>query len=250
LVANATANVTVLDAPEAPRILPDDFFLDENVANETLVGRLFAWDEDADENATLRYAVVGGSGAALFSVNSWNGSLYTRWHIDFESAPEVDGRRLHTVDVRVEDVTGRSAVATANVTIVDLNDPPRIVGRYNFSIAEDAAVDDSVGVPLIGSDEDAGDNGTLTFELLEGTGTAFFVIDPSRGNISVAQPLDYETAPVVDGRRMLTLVASVRDGAGLRGNTTVNVTITDVNERPWASAVLHLNVSEMSAPGT
>ena len=91
---------------------------------------------------------------------------------------------------------------------------------YDFTVAEDAAVDDEVGrVTATDSDMD-----TLTYSITAGNRDGNFGIDDSTGAITVAGTLDHETT---DSYR---LTVQVDDGRGKTATATVDITVSDVLE--------------------
>ncbi len=95
---------------------------------------------------------------------------------------------------------------------------------YSFSIAEDAAVGDTVGT-VSASD---GDNDSLTYTIESGDSDGKFAISSS-GAVTVAAALDFESAP----SHALTVQAD--DGNGATATATVAITVTDVVEDPDAT---------------
>ena len=93
---------------------------------------------------------------------------------------------------------------------------------YAFSIAEDAAVDATVGM-VTATDPNEGD--TISYSITAGNPGNAFVIGPSTGAITVAAGLDFETTPSYE----LTVEATNGTNAA---SATVVVSVTDVNESP------------------
>ena len=91
---------------------------------------------------------------------------------------------------------------------------------YDFSVAEDAAVGESVGTV---STTDA-DSDTLAYSITAGNADGKFAVNGGTGAITVAAALDYESTSSYS----LTLQAD--DGNGGTATATATITVTDVNE--------------------
>ena len=89
------------------------------------------------------------------------------------------------------------------------------LAAYDFSIREDASVDDLVGT-VSATDSDEAD--TVTYAITGGNGDGRFSIDGSRGEIAVAGALDHETVS------SYSLTVEAADGHG--GTATAAITIS------------------------
>src|SRR5690606_28967086 len=102
------------------------------------------------------------------------------------------------------------------------NEPPRIENQ-RFSIQEDASAGTVFG-RVRASDNNAGQE--LTFSIVGGSGSSTFAVDPLTGEISVLNPLDFETKS-----RYEILVAVTDNGLpNLSSTATILINVTDVEE--------------------
>ena len=117
------------------------------------------------------------------------------------------------------------------------NQPPAFAqDEYEFSIAEDAAVDAAVG-SVSAPDPNADDE--VTYTITAGNTGDAFAIDADSGAITVDAALDHAIAP------SYTLTVQAADGNGGRTTTTVTVTVTDVvDTAPPAPTNLTATVNE------
>ncbi|QCX26987.1 cadherin domain-containing protein [Nocardioides jishulii] len=230
LTFERTLTVTVDDVNEAPtglRISKDD--VNENVPLGTVVGRLDADDEDADDTQT--FTLVAGTGDADNSFFAVDGAtLVTARALDHEAA------ETRSVRLRVTDSAGAAAERAVTITVNDLNDGPRDLALDRDEVEENSAVGTVVG-RFSASDEDDAD--ALTYALVAGAGdggNGRFDIDGDE--LVVKASLDHETAASHSIR------VRVADGAGEQVARTFTVTVLDVNEAPTALALDHDEIDE------
>ena len=178
--------------------------------------RLWATDADGD---TLMYS-LGGTDAALFTIDSSTGQLRTGASLDYTEDS-------YEVTVTVSDGNGGSD--TINVTI-DVNQPPKFRNnlRTEYSVHEDAPKGTEIGDPLTATDED-GD--TLTYAISP-FGLSFaeffftlarFDIDTSTGQLKTF-PHDLQ----LDAGTSVEFIVAVVDRKG--GQDTIDVTINVTND--------------------
>ena len=108
------------------------------------------------------------------------------------------------------------------------------------TIAEGEVLSRSVGEPVSATD---GDDDTLTYTL-GGTDAASFGIVPGSGQLTTKIALDHET------KASYTVEVTATDPSGVYDTITVNITVTNVNERPaFAKEVDSRSVDENTAAG-
>ena len=186
----------------------------ERTASGTNIGNPVA-ATDAD-NHTLRYS-LGGTDAALFSINSTSGQLQTSGVLDHETNPS------HTVTVFAYDGNngGDSISVTINVTDVVDHDPVFTDGASTTrSVAENTASGTNIGTPVTATDAD---NDTLTYTL-GGTDADSFSIVSTSGQLRTNAALDYETTS------SYSVTVDVNDGYGGSDSINVTINVTDVVE--------------------
>ena len=105
--------VTIRGTNDLPEFLDADgsfeFALMENQAAGALVGQALAFDLD---DASLSYAVVGGTGAGLFTIDE-EGVLRATAPLDYESQTSF------TLEVQVSDAAGATRLANVTVNVLD-----------------------------------------------------------------------------------------------------------------------------------
>lgn len=221
VVLNAPAGVAVSNNP--PVVSDQSFAADENAAAGTVVGTVAASDPDAGQ--TLTYSIVGGNASGAFAIDPVTGEITVAdpAALDSETNPWFD----LAVQVTDSGSPALSDAATVRVTLADLNEAPVFAPGGSFPVRENSAAGTRVG-SVSATDPDAGQ--TLTYSVVGGNGSGAFAIDPETGEITVADPaaLNHEATS------SYTLTVRVTDnGPGaLSDETTVVVSVTDVNEAP------------------
>jgi hypothetical protein len=158
------------------------YAIDENVAGGTSVG--FAQAEDVDAGDVLSYSITGGTGSALFQVNSSTGEITVNNGavLNFESV------NSYTLDMRVQDIAGLFDTRTVTINLNDINDIPANFLMSDTTIVENEPVNTLVGT-LSAFDED-GD--VLTYTLLDDSGGHFKLVGGNQ--IETDGTIDYEVA--------------------------------------------------------
>ena len=163
-------------------------------------------------SGTVTYAITSGNDAGAFALDAGSGALTVAGTLDHEASAS------HTLTVEAR-AGGSQATVTATVTVTDVDEAPAFgTADYEFSVAEDAAVDAAVGTVSATDPED----GALTYAITAGNETGAFAINASTGALTVAGTLDYETADDYH----LTVTAS--DAAGHTATADIEITVTDV----------------------
>jgi len=124
---------------------------------------------------------------------------------------------IDTIQVHVVDASGATSDRSFVLTVVNVNDPP-VISSATFTIPENAAVATVLGA-VSGSDPDVGS----IISFMSAGGSSHFTVYAD-GTISIAAPLDYETAPVE------SLWVAVTDGF-LYDTALVTIKVTNVVEQ-------------------
>lgn len=187
-------------------------------------GVLWLGGSDSVTEGIWIWAGDGVEGGAVFSnVSTSQNGYYTNWaagqpdnssnedHLEMSAAGTWNDALLTVAKSYVIEWEGAAVMAA--------------LGNGPFTIAENPVLNQVVG-SVHARDQDAGD--TLTYSITGGTGSSYFAIDSSTGEITVTNPaaLDYETAT------SYTLTTRVQDAGGLFSTQSVTINITDVNEAP------------------
>ena len=229
---SVAVTVTVGDVEEAGTLAVDNL---SPAAGETVTFRLTDPDGGIDTtNMTwvIQSLATGGSWARVSGVLTPASTTFP-WVVDEDETGKAIRAMVTYTDRRG---SGKTAVSrqTAEVTANPIvNAPPRFRGVSSWSVKEGPA-GGAVGAPTSATDRD---NDTLTYGIETSLDSAFFEIDPSTGQVRLAQALDFETT---SAPHVLFFYLTLHDGRDADGNTetvptidarrSADVSVVDVEE--------------------
>ena len=204
-----------------------------------------------------QYTVVGGdsSNQQQFTVNRDTGEIATA--VEFDREAIDDNCVSFGIQVTNSD-DGSTNVFSFAVEILDVNDNPPQFSRNNFTINIDETTTDQAdlscpGGPqaiLAASDQDKGENGTVSYSIAAGSGDdTFRVPDPSNPCVVNIVDLDRDTPPT---SYSLVLIAQDHGTPSLNSSTTVTFTLNDINDNPpmFNSSQINVTILENAIPNT
>ena len=212
--------VTVGDVEEAGALAVENL---SPAAGQTVTFRLTDPDGGIDTTSmtwVIQSLASGGSWTRVSGVLTPASTTFP-WTVDEDVTGKAIRAMVTYTDRRGSGKTALSqqtAQATANPIA---NAPPRFRGDSSWS-AEEGVAGRNVGAPTSATDRD---NDTLTYGIQSGGDSALFEIDPSTGQVSLAQALDFETTPEP---RVLFFYLTLHDGRDADGNAEATPTIDDI----------------------
>ena len=232
---SVAVTVTVGDVEEAGTLAVDNL---SPAAGETVTFRLTDPDGSIDASSTaiitwvIQSLVSGGSWTRVSGVLTPASTTFP-WVVDEDETGKAIRAMVTYTDRRG---SGKTAVSqqTAEVTANPIvNAPPRFRGVSSWSVEEGPA-GGAVGTPTSVTDRD---NDTLTYGIEASLDSALFEIDPSTGQVRLAQALDFET---MSEPRVLFIYLTLHDGRDADGNAetvptvdarrSASIEVTDVEE--------------------
>ena len=187
LTATAAVRVNILDENDnTPRFVdfPTNLEYPENVAPEELLTTISAEDADSGRNAKLVFSIVND---ALLRIDPNTGEIFVRPGLDREQ------QAVHTVSVNVSDRGSdpNSYQDDFTLTLLDINDNAPVLVQSEFSV--DERVSGRAVFRLDYRDPDEGENGTAIFQQPSSEIDTRFIVDNTSGEVTVTEPLDFET---------------------------------------------------------
>ncbi|XP_051267217.1 cadherin-18-like isoform X2 [Dicentrarchus labrax] len=224
------------------------FVLEEHIGPELqYVGKLHSNSDKGD--GSVRYILSGEGAGSIFIIDETSGDIHAAKSLDRERKSQYV---LHAraIDWR----TNRSLEAESEfiIKVQDVNDnaPTFPDGPFSATVPEMSDIGTSV-FQVTASDADDptyGNSAKIVYSILEGQ--PYFSVDPKTGIIRTAMSnMDRET------RNHYAVLIQAKDMAGsvggLSGSTTVNITLTDVNDNPpkFSQKSYQLYVPELAPVG-
>ena len=216
----------------------------ENISIGSEVVRLLATDRDQGSNAEVRYTIVAGNEDGSFEMDPLNGVLSTIRSLDRETTPN------YTLVVRASDlgVPPQSSDEILKIVLRDINDntPTFCQASYIKSVDENLVEANVITLKAVDSDE--GNNGAVTYDIIQGNDEGVFTINRHTGQIGLLKALDREK------QARYTLRIQGKDGGTppRTGETEVIVNVRDKNDNPpiFQPDLLKASVKENSPPNT
>ncbi|TDH19745.1 hypothetical protein EXU57_22870 [Segetibacter sp. 3557_3] len=243
----STYTITVVKAVNKEPILnKQTFAINENTANDVLVGAIAASDDDPDQ--TLIYTITAGNTGSAFVVSGNELRVAASALLDFETNP------VFTLTVQVTDNGAPSKSISANV-IVNLNDlndnPPVIISNGGGSTAAVSLPENSTTVTTVkASDADAGAKVVYS---LSGPDASRFTIDPQTGELAFKTAPDFESPLDAGANNVYEVTVVANDGLNM-DQQLFTITVLDVFEAPanrppvitsgGGSATLNISLAE------
>ncbi|XP_041349470.1 protocadherin Fat 4-like [Gigantopelta aegis] len=203
---------------------------------DTSVGAVVHTFDDIDADVYQLFVVGRLNETFQFNQNR----LTLKGKLDYET------QTVHVVNSRVFNAITTSYV-TVVVTVNDvIDEPPVIELSSELKLAEELPVGSTVAGLFTVKDNDKND--TLNYTL-SGQHAKYFTINQNTGELSVTIPVDRDgdTGVAILDDLWLT----VEDKSGLQANTSLNITVVDVNDNSpvCGSDIVNVNVTENSASG-
>ncbi|MBC6427231.1 MAG: cadherin domain-containing protein, partial [Ekhidna sp.] len=218
-----TISISVNDVNEAPMFATDVYTQNvaENTAVDAAVVALSATDEDDTDDPT--YEITTGNTNDDFKINANTGVIAVAKAL----TGKVGNSYTLTVTARDDEHPAPlTATATVNITVTENQAPVFTDGSSTVRSVAENTVSGNVGGPVAAADPE---RDAITYAIKSGNEANNFEIDSSSGQITVKSgaSLDHEDTP------SYTLTVTATDaGSNTATESTVTITVDDVNEAP------------------
>ncbi|KAH9487879.1 long-chain fatty acid transporter fat1 [Bulinus truncatus] len=205
-----------------PGSLRDSYNIREDAKIHTLLTRVVAHDADIGINSQIRYRLSPAT-KGVFNIDSDSGIIRLVADLDRESNPYYN-LTVIAYNPIAPDLTSEANIL---VTVLDVNDNPPEFERssYYATIPESAKVG-SVVERVKATSLDVGINADITYSILAGNEQGKFTIDPYKGILTVAEPLDHELSK----EYFITVQATDCGTPPLTSTAIIIINITDIND--------------------
>ncbi|XP_073477108.1 protocadherin gamma-C5-like isoform X42 [Aquarana catesbeiana] len=242
-------NIIVLDVNDNAPVFDQASYkvgLLENLPPKTVVVKLNATDLDEGANSEILYSFDDhtlNAAKKIFELNEITGEIFIKGAVDFEVA------RMYELFVKAVDKGSprREGRCVVQVEVLDVNDnvPEIIFTSTNNEVPENASIGTVVGFLTV-RDRDSGKNGEI--KLIIPLDLPFKCQPMSnRYTLVTSGHLDREKV----SQYTITLIASDLGSPSLSSQTSIIITISDVNDNPpvFLQSAYNAFISENNEPG-
>nr|CAD7198411.1 unnamed protein product [Timema douglasi] len=215
LSLTVTLNDVNDNAPKIPVIPPVQVQAGEG---RRPIVKIEATDDDLGENAKITYSIyhVSNNGRQKFKIDSETGLI--------ETIGKLNAGEQYSITVRATDSGGKYSQNVVEVTVLpgpNTRSPVFQQSVYEVEVSEGASINSTVA-NLKAVDPE---NDPVTYSIVSGNDLRQFSIGDKTGVITVIRQLDRE-----DLTRYQLLIKA-EDTGGLSSTATVNIRVTDINDK-------------------
>ncbi|XP_061081724.1 protocadherin-8 [Conger conger] len=223
-------------------------YITESAAKESFVALISTSDRDSGSNGHVRCSLHGHEHFKLQAAYGDTVMIVTTATLDRERIPE------YNVTVVAEDLGSPPFKTMKHYTIrvTDDNDNAPLFSKavYELSVVENN-IPGSYIATVIARDLDVGDNGNVTYQLIDGDiGGAplstFVSVDPVSGSLYTVRSLNYESMEQIE----VNIKATDRGSPPLSSSTLIRIKVIDQNDNvPYIThPVLRNDSAEVPVP--
>ncbi|XP_015137702.1 cadherin-18 isoform X3 [Gallus gallus] len=238
LSGSTTVNITLTDVNDNPPRFPQkhyQLYVPESAQVGSAVGKIKANDADTGSNADMKYTIINGDGAGVFSISTdketREGILSLKKPLNYEKKKSytlnIEGANTH-LDFRFSHLGPFKDVTMLKIIVGDVDEPPLFtMPSYVMEVYENAKIGTAVGT-VTAQDPDTANSLVRYFIDHNTEEDRYFTIDANTGTIKTAKIFDREETPWYN----ITVAASEIDNPGLVSHVPVGIRILDVNDNP------------------
>nr|XP_043067788.1 cadherin-99C isoform X1 [Drosophila bipectinata] len=183
-----------------------------------LVTQVVATDNDEGPNAVVTYTIyhVSNNGIQKFTIDRETGEIRTQGRL-------LAGEQ-YSITVQATDIGGLSSQAIVEVSVTPgpNTKPPRFQKPiYEVQVSEGAEINSTVTVVHADDPE----NDAVVYSIISGNDLRQFAVGQESGVIVVIRKLDRESLT------RYQLIVKAEDTGGLSSSATVNIKVTDINDK-------------------
>lgn len=167
--------------------------------------------------------------------------------ISFSVPPDREVAPTMELHLQATDGGGMTGSTTLIVTLQDENDNAPIFSMTNYTASIPEERSNSIDIlHVTATDADTGSNRIIMYSLT-GHGNQYFQINSATGLISSKGPVNREVNP----NFLVTIIAQDLGNVSRSTNTTVNITVLDINDNPpvFNASSYEGAISENASPG-
>ncbi|XP_056373106.1 protocadherin gamma-B1-like isoform X41 [Hyla sarda] len=258
LSTNKTVQLNISDVNDnAPAFEMQSYvvYMQENNMQGTSIHRIYASDEDINENAKITYSILSNNiddipVSSYVSINSMTGIIYAQRSFDYEQLREFQFQ----VMAKDSGSPPLSSNVTVRICIIDKNDnAPKIFypsadteGSALFEFIPHSAEKGYLVTKVIAVDADSGHNAWLSYHLLQVQEPSLFTIGQYNGEMRISRDL-----PDMDSLRQKVVVLVKDNGVPSLSSTVTLSLVVAENFQQVAPEIKHQPInSDLSSNTT
>ena len=180
------------------------------------------------QNSTHMYRSITGSRDIATYIMLLRAISYHNAHSEPTPGRRTAALRVFTLNEDGLEVASEYSYSFIDIIPTNDHQPNFTQAIYTGSVAENAPVGTFINITVAAFDFDIYGITNITFRLLDTGNSSLFAVDQVSGDISVAQPIDYDT---MDREIQFTVVAEDNDGRmSMSATALVLINIIDVND--------------------
>ncbi|KAL0966088.1 hypothetical protein UPYG_G00290730 [Umbra pygmaea] len=201
-------------------------------------------------DSEVKYTLSGEGAGTIFTIDPTTGDIHALMGLDREEKSYYT-LRAQAVDMHTGKPLEPESEFIIKVQDINDNEPKFLEGPYTASVPEMSPGGTFV-MQVTATDADDptyGNSARIVYSILHGQ--PYFSVDSKTGVIRTALPnMDRET------KELYQVLIQAKDMGGqlggLAGTTTINITLSDVNDNPprFSKSIFHLRVPESSSVGS
>ena len=220
LTGTQSFTITVANTNDTPTdIALSPSAVDENSANNTVVGTLSTTDPDVGDTFTYSFVAPNNNGGGAFKIVGDQIQVADGSLLNFESASSI------SVTVRTTDSGTATFDKSFVITVNDVNEAPTAVALNPAAVDENSPNDTVVGT-LSTTDPDGAGSFTYSFVAPNNDGGGAFKIVGDQIQVADSSLLNFETASSIP------VTVRTTDAGSLTFDQNLSVSLNDVNEPP------------------
>ncbi|GAB5442642.1 MAG: hypothetical protein Fues2KO_29910 [Fuerstiella sp.] len=193
---------------------------------------------DADDPATvITFTIVGGDDAGRFHITGADGLKLTS-PADFESPTDADTDNVYEVSIQASDGVGNVTVQNLLVTILNVNEKPKITSNGAGATASVNVVEGTSAVTVVTASDPDLPPQTLSYAITGGADAARFTVNGATGSLNFVAPPSHATPTDADTDNVYHVTVQVSDGAGGTDTQAIAVTVVPSNVAPVGSVTI------------
>lgn len=219
--------------------------INENAGDNAVVGTLTTADANVGDQHTYQLVVdpVNYPDNDLFTIE---GSPAIGYRLRLKSSADYETKPSYKIKIRTRDAGGLTFDKELIVGVNDINEGATDIGLDRLTIPENVPINTPIAI-LTGTDPDIGDQGKLTYTLIDGAGA----VDNSKftiigNNLVIVESPDFEK----QNKYQIRIKVTDDDTPALGIEKAIELSVTDLNEAPTDLALAPNVVNENVPAGT